>query len=140
MVKKVLVLPGSEEQDENVTWWKEHLVKFRGEAATGGNLNAMGEKGKNKGDNGKGRFKNGPRKGKYGSVPRPKMEKVQAALDDGDAHVFRLYQGDAKLKKLWKERQELRASGGDPTVLNFLFTTSTKTAARAIRIAGFRYY
>eukprot|EP01050_Picozoa_sp_SAG11_P045522 SAG11_NODE_22751_length_400_cov_3.501661_1_plen_88_part_00 len=69
-------------------WWKEHLIKFRGEATTGGNLNAMGDKGKTKGDKGKGRFKNGSRKGKYGSVPRPKMEKVQDALDDGDMPVF----------------------------------------------------
>eukprot|EP01050_Picozoa_sp_SAG11_P058435 SAG11_NODE_37340_length_257_cov_0.936709_1_plen_80_part_10 len=29
--------------------------------------------------------------------------------------VYRLYQGDAKMKKLWKERMALRAAGGDPT-------------------------
>eukprot|EP01050_Picozoa_sp_SAG11_P036266 SAG11_NODE_13709_length_642_cov_3.425414_1_plen_105_part_00 len=36
-------------------------------------------------------------------------------------HVYRLYQGDAKLKKLWKERMELRAAGGDPTTRPELF-------------------
>ena len=121
VVAKVLAVEGSEERDEDLTWWKEHLIKFRGEATTGGNLNAMGDKSKTKGDKGKGRFKNGTRKGKYGSVPRPKMEKVQDALDDGDKLVYRLYQGDAKLKKLWKERMELRAAGGDPTTRPELF-------------------
>ena len=101
-----------------MAWWKEHLIKFRGEAATGA-LNTMHEKGK--GDKGKGRFKNGVRKGKYGSVPRPKMEKVQEALDDGDKLVYRLYQGDAEKKKLWKERMALRAAGGDPTTRPELF-------------------
>ena len=113
VVQKVLALDGSQEKDEEVEWWKEHLIKFRGEASTG-SLNAMVAKGA-KGTKGrtktKTKFSHGKRQF---DQERPAMTKIAAAVQDGDDHVKFLYLKSKEGKELWRRRMELRAAGGKP--------------------------
>eukprot|EP01050_Picozoa_sp_SAG11_P020788 SAG11_NODE_3572_length_2360_cov_1.580203_1_plen_210_part_00 len=139
IVNKVLFLPGSEARDEDVSWWRDNIIKFR-EAAPALNLNAYGDeggdgKGKPHRRKGKGaqRFDKGGRAAaaaarKKGTQDGPKMEKIYEARKLGDKFVERIYtRGDEAAKALWKERKALRAVGGKPQEKPELFALDAYT-------------
>eukprot|EP01050_Picozoa_sp_SAG11_P013096 SAG11_NODE_1507_length_4776_cov_55.272611_3_plen_383_part_00 len=140
IVNKVQFLPGSEEHDEDVQWWRENMTKFR-EAAPALSLNAMNDdddrnvrrKGKGEGRGARRRGKGARRFGGAGAArpvrDKPKMEKIHDAKTYGDKYVAHLYtRGDAQAKELWEKRKALRASGGKPQDSPELFALDTHYA------------
>eukprot|EP01050_Picozoa_sp_SAG11_P034920 SAG11_NODE_12545_length_697_cov_2.891304_1_plen_162_part_01 len=135
-----MYLPGSEEHDEDVAWWRDNMIKFR-EAAPALSLNAMGGDGdrpphrKGKG-NDRGARRRGKGAGRFGGAgaarptrDKPKIEKVHEAKSLGDKYVAHIYtRGDAQAKELWEKRKALRASGGKPQDSPELFALDTHCA------------
>eukprot|EP01050_Picozoa_sp_SAG11_P012870 SAG11_NODE_1461_length_4868_cov_31.265255_2_plen_444_part_00 len=140
IVAKIKDLPNSEE-DEDLQWWCEMLVKHHDAAAAVGALNAMGDdddrpvRRKGKGD-GRGARRRGKGAGRFGGAgavrparDKPKMEKIHDAKTYGDKYVAHLYtRGDAQAKELWEKRKALRASGGKPQDSPELFALDTHCA------------
>ena len=126
IVQAVQDLDGSENQSENVEWWREHLVKFESKRkkSTALGLNLIGgddsRRGKPTRDNSTwSRKKPGARgKGKGGGKGNkgrhPGTEVIKEAQGNRNFVKQLHMRGTAEMQAAWKERVQFEDGGGKP--------------------------